>query len=60
MQRQTTPPPSPPPADTPERELRKMAEMSLRTGMALVRHAKETLRRLDEADRMKTDTRKGK
>lgn len=61
MQRPTTtPPPSPPPVETPERqELRKIAELNYRTGMALVRQAKATLQMLDEAGSMKQTDRKG-
>jgi hypothetical protein len=62
MQRPTTASkPSPPPAESDERRLlREIAQLNYRTGMALVRNAKETLRRLDEADSMKPDQRKGK
>jgi hypothetical protein len=60
MQRPTTSQPSVPPAESAERKLlREIAQLNYRTGMALVRNAKETLRRLDEADSMKPSDRKG-
>jgi hypothetical protein len=50
MQRPATPPPSPLVETVERRELRKMALLNYRTGMALVRQAQEMMRLLDAQD----------